>query len=161
MGLFWGPFWPSRWLKPVLKFLLSRPRADQEHSFWAKTSLEFFLGPKRCRSRAFFSALEAPRRPREGSQKAKNVDFPLENVGVQRFRGKSSLAAKSGPTAPKRAPTGPTGSPKGGPREDQERPKRGPRGSKMGPKMAPKGLPGGPPEPRPAIESFRGHFGTH
>ena len=28
-------------------------------------------------------------------------------------------------------------------------------------KMAPKWLPGGPPEPRPAFEPFRDHFGTH
>ena len=72
-----------------------------------------------------------------GSQKAKNVDLPLKNICFQRFRGKSSLAANSGPRAPKRAPRGPTGSPKGarsGPgaaqeraKSRQEQPKRTPR----------------------------------
>ena len=28
-----GAFWPSRWLKPLLKFLWGRPRAVQEHCF--------------------------------------------------------------------------------------------------------------------------------
>ena len=28
-----GAFWPSRWLKPLLEFLLERPRAVQEHFF--------------------------------------------------------------------------------------------------------------------------------
>jgi len=54
-----------------------------------------------------------PRRPREGCQKAKNVDLGLKKCSSQRFRGKSSSAAQSGPRAPKRAPRGPTGSPKG------------------------------------------------
>ena len=27
------PFWPSRWLKPLLEFLLERPRAVQEDFF--------------------------------------------------------------------------------------------------------------------------------
>ena len=33
LGSLLGPFWRLRWLKPVLKFFLERPRADQEHIF--------------------------------------------------------------------------------------------------------------------------------
>ena len=31
-----GAFWPPRWLKPVLEFLLERPRAIQEYFFRAR-----------------------------------------------------------------------------------------------------------------------------
>ena len=37
-GSLGGAFWPSRWLKPVLKFVLDRPRAVQDY---------FFFGSKR------------------------------------------------------------------------------------------------------------------
>ena len=33
LGPLLGAFWPLRWLKPVLKFLLERPRAVQEFLF--------------------------------------------------------------------------------------------------------------------------------
>ena len=59
--------------------------------------------PPKSAQDGFRGAQEAPRRPREGSQKAKKRRCSYENAGLQRFRGKSSLAAKSGPRAPKRA----------------------------------------------------------
>ena len=34
-GSVFGAFWPSRWLKPVLKFVLDRPRAVQDYFFSA------------------------------------------------------------------------------------------------------------------------------
>ena len=96
------------------------------------------------------------RRPR-GPLEGQNVKFHIENVGFQRFRGKSSLAAKSGARAPKRVPRGPTGGPKGArsgqkpklekirvlapggpneaqmkPKSDQERPPRGRPGAAQG-----------------------------
>ena len=36
LASFWGAFWPSGWLKPLLKFLLGRPRAVEEDLFSAR-----------------------------------------------------------------------------------------------------------------------------
>ena len=94
-------------------------------------------------AQGFGGGQEAPRRPREGSQKAINVDFPPKNISFQRFRGKSSLAAKSGPRAPKRGPRAAKSSPRGLPgcprrghpgeaQEPQREPKMAPRGHERG-----------------------------
>ena len=51
-----GAFWPPRWLKPVLEFLLERPRAVQDYFFRPQER------PKR-RPRASHKPLEAPPLP--------------------------------------------------------------------------------------------------
>ena len=48
-GSILGAFWPPRWLKSIFKFVLERPRADQEY---------------------FFSALEASKSAPRGIQDA-------------------------------------------------------------------------------------------
>ncbi len=40
-----GAFWPPRWLKPVLKFLLERPRALSIKFFWLKPLLKILFEP--------------------------------------------------------------------------------------------------------------------
>ena len=77
LGSLWAALWPPRWLKTVLKFFLSRPRADQEHSFWVRNCLELFLGPKRCRSRAFFFG---PGGPQERSKRPPRGKRPPEQI---------------------------------------------------------------------------------
>ena len=66
-----GAFWPPRWLKPVLEFLLERPRAVQDTFFWLKNVLEIFQEPPRADQDTFFSAPEASKRPPRGLQEAK------------------------------------------------------------------------------------------
>ena len=55
-----GAFWPPRWLKPVLEFLLERPRAVQEYFFRPQER------PK-SRPRASRKPLDAPPWPTEPS----------------------------------------------------------------------------------------------
>ena len=65
-GSLLGAFWPPRWLKPVLEFLLERPRAVQDYFFWLQER------PKRL-PRASHKRLEAspwPTKPFSGLQEA-------------------------------------------------------------------------------------------
>ena len=65
---FWGAFWPPRWLKPLLDFLLERPRAVQEY---------FFFGPGALQERSKRPPRgfqEASRRPR-GSKRPPGSHF--------------------------------------------------------------------------------------
>ena len=57
-----GAFWPPRWLKPVLEFLLDRPRAVQEHFFPAPE-------PSRNAPRAIRKPLETPPEPAKPFQR--------------------------------------------------------------------------------------------
>ena len=104
-------------------------------------------------------ASEAPKRPRERSQKAQNVDYHRKHAGFQRFRGTSSLAAKSGPRAPKEPQEDPRAAQQG-PGAGQGRPKRGPRAAKStprgrpGPGEAKSDLGEGPGAPRAAREPY-------
>ena len=86
LGSVLGAFWPPRWLKPVLEFLLERPRAHQEYFFSA--------------SEASNSVPRGARRVKKGSKKGPILEAFL---APKRLPRGSPEASKSSPRAPQRA----------------------------------------------------------